>query len=237
MRARAGRRRTSPSAAAARPRMSISRPPADSACARWSTRSRRARSATSPASCTSASADRCSGPALLVDALGRRVVDAQRPLPVEHRRRRVRRCGQAARSRDDAGRGRVEDLHDARDADEPRRRARVAARCRRRRPGRAVDRRYRKARGGGRAGHRRNARPPVRRRCRRALFAVELGRADAPRWRSAGMRSRRCSKARPRWTATSASPSRAQNVPLIAAFADRLYVEQLRLPDARAVRL
>ena len=37
------------------------------------------------------------GPALLVDALGRRIGDAQRPLPVEYRRRRVRRGG-ASRS-------------------------------------------------------------------------------------------------------------------------------------------
>ena len=47
------------------------------------------------------------------------------------------------------------------------------------------------------------------------------------RLRSGGMRSRSCSKARPRWTGTSASPSRAENVPLIAAFADRMYVEEL----------
>ena len=52
------------------------------------------------------------GPALLVDALGRRSRDARRPLPLEHRRRGVRRCGEAARSGDDAGRRCVEDLHD-----------------------------------------------------------------------------------------------------------------------------
>ena len=43
------------------------------------------------------------GPALLVDALGRRVA-AQRPVPVEHRRRGVRRCRAHARSGDDADR-------------------------------------------------------------------------------------------------------------------------------------
>ncbi len=53
------------------------------------------------------------------------------------------------------------------------------------------------------------------------------------RWRWAGMRSRSCSKARRKWTAISASPSRAANVPLLAAFADRLYVESAAARRAR----
>ena len=83
---------------------------------------------------------------------------------------------------------------------------------RRRRSGRAADRGHRQPRSGGRGGHRRNPHPAVRRGGRRALFAVELGRRVAPRWRWAGTRSRNCSKARPRWTAISASPSRRENV-------------------------
>ena len=60
------------------------------------------------------------GPALLVDALGRAAVAARRAVPVEHRRRGVRRGGEAARSGDDPGRRRVEDLHHRRNADQPR---------------------------------------------------------------------------------------------------------------------
>ena len=66
---------------------------------------------TSPASCTSASAGRCSGPRCwsMRLAAGRRPDGA---LPLQHRRRRVRRRGQAARPGDDAGRCRVQDLLD-----------------------------------------------------------------------------------------------------------------------------
>ena len=147
------------------------------------------------------------GPALLVDALGRDVGDARRALPVEHRRRGVRRCGEAARSGDDPGRRRVEDLHHRRDADQPRRGAGVAARRRRRRSRRPGDRGDRQARSGGRAGRRRNPHPASS--ARASAAAIRCGRRSAyrPRWRSAGMRSRHCSKARPRWTAISASPT------------------------------
>ena len=78
---------------------------------------------------------------------------------------------------------------------------------------------------------------PFARGRRRALFAVVRRSAFRRRWRSAGTRSRNCSKARRRWTAISASPSRRANVPLIAAFADRFYVAAARVPDARGVRL
>ena len=70
---------------------------------------------------------------------------------------------------------------------------------------------------------------------RYSLWSV--GRTSAPRWRWAGTRSRNCSKARPRWTAISASPSRRDNMPLIAAFADRLYVEQLGCQTRARLRL
>ena len=100
------------------------------------------------------------GPALLVDALGRRPSPSSSALPVEHRRRRVRRCGEAARSRDDAGRRRLEDLHDARNAGQPRRGARLAARRRSRGSGRPGDRGHRAARRRRvEAGHRRNPHP------------------------------------------------------------------------------
>ena len=56
------------------------------------------------------------------------VVEARCALPVEHRWRGVRRCRETARSRDDAGRGRIEDLHDAGNAGQFRGRTRLAAR-------------------------------------------------------------------------------------------------------------
>ena len=85
----------------ARPKTSISRPRGGSGCAPWSTRSRRVRSATSPASSISASAVRCSGRRCWSMRSAGAVVEAQRPLPLEHRRRRLRRCGEDARSGDD----------------------------------------------------------------------------------------------------------------------------------------
>ena len=61
------------------------------------------------------------GPALLVDALGRRRRGVEVRVPVEHRRRGVRRSGERARSGDDPGRRRLEDLHHRRDDGQSRR--------------------------------------------------------------------------------------------------------------------
>ena len=103
---------------------------------------------------------------------------------------------------------------------------RMAARGRRRGSRRPGDRAHREPRKGDRVGRRRDPRPAVRRKRRRALFAVVVDRLPAALalgWDA----FEACSKARRRWTAISASPSRRANVPLLAAFADRLYVEQL----------
>ncbi len=78
------------------------------------------------------------------------------------------------------------------------------------------------------AGHRRDPHPAVRRGRRRALFAVERGRLL--RRAGAGLgRVRGTARGRgARWTAISASPSRPPMRRLLAAFADRLYVQQAR---------
>ena len=130
-----------------------------------------------PESCTSASAARCSGrrcwsmrlaaasSALTVRFLsnidGAAFDEAVKPLDPG----------------DDAGRCRVQDLLDLETLTNL-----EAARAwlrggGRRRPRRPSDRGNRQARSGARAGDRREPNPPVRRRRRRPLFAVELGRA------------------------------------------------------------
>ena len=64
-----------------------------------------------------------------------------------------------------------------------------------------------------------------------------VGRASRPRWRSAGTRSRNCSKARRRWTAISASPTAPPMSPLLAAFADLLYAQKLGCQTRARLRL
>ena len=92
--------------------------------------------------------------------------------------------------------------------------------------GRAADRRHRQPRSGGRGRDRRDPRAGVRAWGRRAIFAVELGRACRPRWRWAGTRSRNCSRAAAEMDRHFRFADGAENVPLVAAFADRLYVAQ-----------
>ena len=73
-------------------------------------------------------------------------------------------------------------------------------------------------------------------RARESAGAIRCGARSASRrrWRSAGTRSRNCSRARRKWTAISASPPAAENVPVIAAFADRLYVSRWSARRARS---
>ena len=141
-------------------------------------------------------------------------LDPHRALPLEHRRRGVRRRGEAARPCDDAGHRGVEDFLDAGNAREPGCSEGVASRCRSvgsRRPDRRGDgeaRRSARARGSTKAGSCSSAKGSA------AVIRCGARSASAPRSRSAGTRSKRCSRAPPRWTATSASPSPRENVPL-----------------------
>ncbi len=105
------------------------------------------------------------------------------------------------------------------------------------RPVRAGDRGHCAARSGDRGGHRRDPHSPVQRRGRRPLLAygaaVGLSAALALGWSAfeellegAAEMDRHFRYAEP-----------AKNAPLIAAFIDRLYVRQVRLPDPRRLRL
>ena len=96
-----------------------------------------------------------------------------------------------------------QDLHHHRDDAQRRKRAAVDDRARRRGSLWPRDRADRVARQGDRMGRRRDPHPAVRRERRRALFAVVVDRLSRRRSRSAGTRSRNCSKARPRWTGIS----------------------------------
>ena len=178
------------------------------------------------------------GPALLVDALGRQVVDAQRALPVEHRRRRVRRCGEAARSRRrrwSSSRRRpsrrsetLTNLEAARDwlraagVDDPDgRRHRGDRQARRRRSRQGIDETRILQFGEGVGG-------------RYSLWSsVGVTAALALGWdafeallEGAAEMDRHFRFAEP-----------AANVPLIAAFADRLYVEELGCQTRARLRL
>ena len=161
---------------------------------------------------------------------------AGRSLPVEHRRRSVRRCRADARSSDDAYRDRVEDVHDRRDPGQHERRAGLAA-------GGGVDDPYRprhrrdcSTRGGARRGHRRDPHPPVQRRRGRPLLAVERRRpvrgAGARLERFRGI-ARGCGGDGPPLPLRRACRERAADRRLHRP----ALRSQVRLPDARGLRL
>ena len=177
-RARAGRGR----------RQCLRRRCATRGCAAWSTRSRAGRSARSTAILHIGIGGSALGPDLVIDALGR---DADRydvrvlaNIDGEAFDEAVDR----ARPGDDAGRRRVEDLHHHRDADQPRRRDRVAARGRGRGSPRPADRGHRRARRGARLSA--STRPASCRSAKASAGATACGRRSAcrSRWRSAGAR-------------------------------------------------
>ena len=144
------------------------------------------------------------GPDLLIDALGR---DADRyevrgRCPTSTARRSTKRPG-ASIPATTLVVARQQDLHHHRNADQPRRGARMAARGRGRRSLWPGDRGHRRARQGGRISA--STKPASCRSARGSAGAIRYGRRSAcrSRWRSAGARSRSCSRARPRWTAMS----------------------------------
>ena len=189
-----------------------------------------------PRSCTSASAARRSARRCWSTRSAATPTGYDVRVPVQHRRRGVRRGGRAAsirRRRWSSSRRKtftttetLTNLDAALDwlreagVDDPYGRSSRSPPH----PEQAVD-----------VGHRRDPHPAVRRRRRRALFAVVVGRLVRSRWRSAGTRSRSCSKARRRWTAISAAPTAPPMSPLLAAFADLLYVAASRRARRRAV--
>ena len=178
------------------------------------------------------------GSALGPEALDRRARPPGRALRgrdrLQCRRRRARGGDRRLRSARHLARDRVQDLHHHRDDAERALGAAMAGGSGGRGSLWPGHRAHRRARQGDRIRRRRDPHPALRRDA--SAGAIRSGRRSAfrPRSRSAGTRSKACSKARRRWTAISASRRPSANAPVLAAFVDRYYAN-VRGAETRAV--